>query len=275
MQRGAWANGLAVAAGWFAVAATALADQPVARGIDLQPAATEVMQDVRDFHMFLVWIITLISIFVLALLVWVAVRYNRKANPVPRKFTHNMKVEVVWTVAPVIILVLIAWQSFPLLYKEERAPQAEFTIKAIGNSWFWSYEYQGMDVAITSNMLSDEDAAAQGRPRLLAVDTPIVVPVGATVRLLVTSNDVIHSWAMPAFGVKEDAIPGRVNEGWFRVEREGTFYGQCSELCGVNHAYMPIEVRAVSREAFAAWVESQGGAMAQAPGAARVAAPAR
>ncbi|MGE0046908.1 MAG: cytochrome c oxidase subunit II [Hyphomonadaceae bacterium] len=238
---------------------------PVDRGIDFQQPATPAMTEIVAFHNFVLPIIIAISVFVLALLLWVMIRYNRRANPTPRKFTHNMLVEVIWTIVPVLILVAIAWRSFPILYQQERAPvQAEFTIKAIGNSWFWQYEYQGMNVNVVSNRLPDEDAAAQGRPRLLAVDNPIYVPVGVPIRMLITSNDVIHSWMIPAFGIKQDAIPGRVNEGWFQVDRPGIYYGQCSELCGVNHAFMPIEVRAVPREEFERWVASQGGTLAQA-----------
>ncbi|MGE0829846.1 MAG: cytochrome c oxidase subunit II [Hyphomonadaceae bacterium] len=242
----------------------AWADQPVDRGVDFQSPATPAMQEIVSFHNFLLPIITVISVFVLALLLWVIIRYNRRANPTPRKFTHNMLVEVVWTVLPVLILVAIAWRSFPILYHQERAPPAELTIKVIGNSWFWNYEYEDMGLTVTSNRLPEADARAQGRPNLLAVDNPIYVPVGENVRLLITSNDVIHSWTIPAFGVKQDAIPGRVNMGWFNVERPGTYYGQCSELCGVNHAFMPIEVRAVPRAEFERWVAAQGGTLASA-----------
>jgi cytochrome c oxidase subunit 2 len=245
--------------------AQAWAAQPVNGGIDLQEPATKVMADIKDFHVLLLWIIIPITILVLALLLWVIVRYNRAANPVPKKFSHNTLIEVIWTAVPVLILVVIATFSFPLLAEEEKTPPADITVKAIGNSWFWTYDYPDFGVeGIVSNMLDPAEAEAQGRPKLLAVDAPIVVPVGTTVRVLVTSNDVIHSWAMPAFGVKEDAIPGRVNEGWFKVDREGTFYGQCSELCGIRHAFMPIEVRAVSREDFEKWIVEQGGTIASA-----------
>jgi len=250
--------------------ATAFAAQPVDRGMDLQPPATQVMEDVAEFHHFMFWIMVGISALVLALLLWVCLRYNRRANPTPKTFTHNVTVEVIWTVIPVLILVGIAWKSFPLLFEEERIPPAELTIKAIGNSWFWSYEYQDNGgFSVTSSMLPREEALAAGRPQLLAVDNPILVPVGVNVRVLVTSNDVIHSWAMPSFGVKEDAIPGRVNEGWFNVREPGTYYGQCSELCGERHAFMPIEIHAVSMEEFNAWVVQQGGTAqtAQAPAA--------
>jgi cytochrome c oxidase subunit 2 len=246
---------------------------PTPGAINMQEPATQVMRDVEAFHGFLLPIIVAISVLVLALLLWVMIRYNRRANPTPKKFTHNVMVEVIWTVVPVLILVAIAWRSFPLLYEQERIPEAEFTLKVTGNSWFWNYEYPDLGVSIASNMMPEEEAIAQGRPRLLATTEPLYVPVGATVRVLVTSNDVIHSFAVPAFGVKEDAIQGRVNETWFNVDREGVFYGQCSELCGVNHAYMPIEIHAVSRAEFEQWVAAQGGTMAAAEPAPAPAAP--
>jgi cytochrome c oxidase subunit 2 len=230
----------------------------------LQPAATEIMREITSFHDFLLWITIAISVFVAALLVWVMVRYNRRANPTPQKFTHNIWVELVWTIVPVVILVVIAWKSFPLIYREERIPEAELTLKVTGNSWFWNFEYPDAGVTIAANLLPEAEARASGRPYLLATTAPLYVPVNTTVRVLVTSNDVIHAFAVPAFGVKEDAIQGRVNETWFNVDRPGIYYGQCSELCGVNHAYMPIEIHAVSREEFDAWVAEQGGAFAAA-----------
>jgi cytochrome c oxidase subunit 2 len=261
------ATGLIAGVACAVAAAPAWAAEPTPRGIDLQPAATQVMEDVRDFHVFMIYIMVGISAIVLALLLWVMVRYNRRANPTPKTFTHNTTVEVVWTVVPVLILVLIAWRSFPLLFEEELpfggvdyAAEEVITIKAIGNSWNWTYRYQDNgDFEFTSSMLPDDEAEAAGRPRLLATDNAMVVPVGVPVRLLVTSSDVIHSWAMPSFGVKEDAVPGRINEGWFIVREAGVYYGQCSELCGLNHAYMPIELRAVSPEEYNAWVVEQGG----------------
>jgi cytochrome c oxidase subunit 2 len=253
--------------------------QPTPGAIDLQPPATSIMQQIRDFHGFLLPIIVAISVFVLALLLWVMIRYNRRANPTPRKFTHNMLVEVIWTVVPVLILVAIAWRSFPLIFREERIPtNAEITLKVTGNQWFWQYEYPDQHVSLTSILepQADVDAwnashpPAQHRTYLLATNNPIVVPMDTTVRVLITSNDVIHAWAVPAFGVKEDATQGRVNDSWFRIdsgrlprgEREHTFFGECSELCGKDHAFMPIEVRAVSREEFNRWLVSQGGQMA-------------
>ncbi|MGQ0533199.1 MAG: cytochrome c oxidase subunit II [Caulobacteraceae bacterium] len=263
MKRGAWIASIAAAAMSFAGAAQAQEDGvPTNGGVQLQPAATEIMREITQFHDFLLWIIVAISAFVLALLLWVIVRYNRRANPTPKKFTHNLVVEVLWTIVPVMILVVIAWKSFPLIYKEERIPEAELTLKVTGNSWFWNFEYPDAGVTVAANLLPEEDARAQGRPYLLATTEPLLVPVHTTVRVLVTSNDVIHAFAMPAFGVKEDAVQGRVNETWFNVDREGVFYGQCSELCGVNHAYMPIEIHAVSRAEFDQWIASRGGSFA-------------
>ncbi|MBL8546663.1 MAG: cytochrome c oxidase subunit II [Hyphomonadaceae bacterium] len=267
MKRGAWIAGIAAVAMSFAGAAhaTLLPGQPTDRAMQLQPAATDIMREITAFHDFLLWIIVAITIFVAALLMWVMIRYNRHANPTPKKFTHNMLVEVIWTVVPVLILVVIAWKSFPLIYREERIPeQAELTLKVTGNSWFWNLEYPDAGVTIAANLLPEEDARAQNRPYLLATTEPLLVPVDTTVRVLVTSNDVIHAFAIPAFGVKEDAIQGRVNETWFNVDTPGVYYGQCSELCGVNHAYMPIEIRAVSRAEFDAWIAEHGGAFASA-----------
>ncbi|MGD9967218.1 MAG: cytochrome c oxidase subunit II [Hyphomonadaceae bacterium] len=272
MKRGAWIASVATMAMSFAGAAHATVGAPEDRGVHLQPAATEIMREITQFHDFLLWIIVAVSAFVLSLLLWVIIRYNRRANPTPRKFTHNILVEVVWTIVPVLILVVIAWQSFPLIYRQERIPEAELTLKVTGNSWFWNFEYPDQGVTIAANLLPEEDARAQGRPYLLATTEPLLVPVDTTIRVLVTSNDVIHAFAVPAFGVKEDAIQGRVNETWFNVDREGVFYGQCSELCGVNHAYMPIEIHAVSRAEWEQWVTSRGGSFASnepeaAPGA--------
>jgi cytochrome c oxidase subunit 2 len=255
----------ACASALLATSAHAAVGAPTPGGLDLQAPATGLMREIHEFHSFLLPIIVVISLFVLSLLLWVIVRYNRRSNPTPRKFTHNLAVEVVWTVVPVLILVAIAWKSFPLIYEQERIPgNAELTLKVTGNSWRWDFEYPDLGVRLTANLLDEETARAQGRPYLLATDAPLYVPVDTTVRVLVTSNDVIHAFAVPAFGVKEDAIQGRVNETWFNVDREGVFYGQCSELCGINHAYMPIEIHAVSRAEFDQWVAAQGGAVASA-----------
>jgi len=264
VKRGAWFAAVLAGAMSAAGSAFAMVGAPTPRGYDFQEPATEVMRQIVDFHNILLWIIVIISVFVLALLLWVMVRFNRHANPTPKKFTHNMLVEVIWTIVPVLILVGIAWKSFPLIYLQERIPEAELTLKVTGNSWRWDFEYPDLGVQMTANLLDEETARAEGRPYLLATDAPLLVPVDTVVRVLVTSNDVIHSFAVPAFGIKEDAIMGRVNETWFNVDREGVFYGQCSELCGVNHAYMPVEIHAVSREEFDAWIVAQGGSIASA-----------
>jgi cytochrome c oxidase subunit 2 len=208
--------------------------------------------------------ITIISIFVLVLLLWVIVRYRRRANPTPSRTTHNTLLEVVWTLVPVLILVVIAVPSIKLLARQYSPPAADVTVKVIGNQWYWEYEYPDLGVQFVSNVLTDEQARATNQPRLLAVDNRMVVPVGATVKLLITSNDVIHSWGVPAFWTKLDAVPGRVNETWFRAERPGIFYGVCYELCGARHPYMPIAVEVVSRAQFDAWVAARGGTL---PGA--------
>ncbi len=278
MKRGTIAAALAAITAFGAGAAEA-ASFPQDGGTNFMAPATRIMEEITSFHDFLLPIIIAVSVLVLALLLWVMVRYNRRANPTPRKFTHNILVEVIWTVVPVLILVVIAWRSFPLIYAQERIPpDAEITLKVTGNSWNWTYEYPDMGVQITSVMLSEEEAAAAGRPRLLGTTEPLVVPVDTTVRVLVTSSDVIHSFAVPAFGIKEDAIQGRVNETWFRVESDMIdgqeyFYGQCSELCGKDHAFMPIEIRVVSRPEFDQWVASQGGTVASAEPAPAAPAP--
>ncbi|MGF7159706.1 cytochrome c oxidase subunit 2 [Rhodoligotrophos appendicifer] len=240
--------------------------------LGFQLSGTPVMDNVRVFHdRIMMPLITAIVLFVLALLVIVIVRFNAKANPTPSKTTHNSLIEVVWTVVPVLILVIIAIPSFRLLYFERTIPDADMTVKATGNQWYWSYEYPDQEGLSFDSLLLDGDALKQRQetepdtPRLLAVDNPIVVPLNATVRLIVTGSDVIHSWAIPSFGTKIDAIPGRLNEAWFKAEKEGTYYGQCSELCGQGHAYMPIEVRVVSQEQYDAWVrQSVAGDVTQA-----------
>ncbi|WP_414693177.1 cytochrome c oxidase subunit II [Parvibaculum sp.] len=238
--------------------ASALADGMPAPGeITLQAAATPVMEDLIAFHNLLLIIITAIVVFVTLLLVYVMVRFNRKANPTPSKTTHHTGIEVAWTVLPVVILVIIAIPSFRLLYKEIVIPQAELTVKATGYQWYWGYEYpDNGDLQFDSNMIADADLKP-GEPRLLAADAAMVVPVDTTVRVIVTGADVIHSFAVPSFGVKIDAIPGRLNETWFRATKTGMFYGQCSELCGQAHAFMPINIKVVPKEEFAAWLEQQ------------------
>ncbi|MGQ0558322.1 MAG: cytochrome c oxidase subunit II [Sphingosinicella sp.] len=211
-------------------------------------------------------IISVISLFVLALLLWVILRYRRSANPTPSRTSHNTTLEVVWTLVPVAILVLIALPSIDLIRDQYSPPRADLTIKAIGNQWYWEYEYPDHGIQLVSNMLPEEQARARGEPNQLAVDERVVVPVGATVKMLVTSNDVVHAWGIPAFWSKIDAVPGRINETWFTADTPGVYYGVCYELCGARHGYMPIAVEVVTAERFAAWVASRGGQMpGQAP----------
>ncbi|MEM9104890.1 MAG: cytochrome c oxidase subunit II, partial [Pseudomonadota bacterium] len=229
-------------------AAQAKAAQPVDWQVGFQPAATDIMREITWFNAYTLWFITPITILVLALLVIVMVRYHRKTNPNPSKTSHNTTIEVLWTVGPIIILLAIAIPSFQLLNAQFDPPEEpQFTVKATGYQWYWGYEYQvEEEVSFDSIMLSDDDRSVYGKedraeyPRLLAVDNEMVVPVNTTVRLLVTAADVLHAYAMPAFGVKMDAVPGRLNETWFKADAEGLYYGQCSELCGKDHAYMPL-----------------------------------
>ncbi|MBX6328165.1 MAG: cytochrome c oxidase subunit II [Pseudolabrys sp.] len=238
-----------------AAAAAAATGQPQPWEIGLQAAATPVMEDVAWFHDFLLWIITAIVLFVLGLLIVVMVRFNARANPVPSRTTHNTAIEVVWTIVPVLILVTIAVPSFRLLFYQMKVPPADVTVKATGKQWFWSYSYPDQKFEFDSLMVQDKDLKP-GEPRLLAVDNPMVVPVNKVVRVLVTGADVIHSFSVPSFGIKVDAIPGRVNETWFKAEREGVYYGQCSQLCGRDHAFMPIAVRVVSEGEYSAWLDA-------------------
>ena len=235
-------------------ATTADTGQPKPWQLGLQPGATPVMDDIIWFHDFLLWLIAAITLFVLALLVIVMVRFNARANPVPSRTTHNTAIEVIWTVVPVLILVTIAVPSFRLLFYQLNVPKADVTVKATGKQWFWSYSYPDQKFEFDSLLVQEKDLKP-GQPRLLSVDNEMVVPVNKVVKVLTTGADVIHSWAMPSFGVKIDAIPGRINETWFKAEREGTYYGQCSELCGRDHAYMPIVVHVVSEKDYAAWLD--------------------
>jgi cytochrome c oxidase subunit 2 len=246
---------LFMAAVLFPAAALAGTGQPSEWQLGFQGAVTPVMVDITWFHDFLLYIITAVTIFVLVLLVVVMVKFNARANPTPSKTTHNTLIEVIWTVVPVIILVAIAIPSFRLLFFQLNIPQADLTIKATGKQWFWSYAYpDNGGFEFDSLMLQDKDRKPD-QPRLLAVDNEIVVPVNKTVRVQVTAADVIHAFAVPSFGVKIDAVPGRLNETWFKATKEGVYYGQCSELCGKDHAYMPITVRVVSDKDFATWID--------------------
>ncbi len=230
----------------------------------LQQAASPIAHDMHSFHTFLLWIITIISLFVLALLITVLVKFNAKANPTPSKTTHNTMIEVLWTVVPVLILIAIAIPSFRLLFLQRDIPDAEITIKATGHQWYWEYDYpDNGDINFSSTILLGEDLEERRKvqpdaPRLLATDNPVVVPIDTTVRMIITAapDGVIHAWTIPSFGSKIDAIPGRLNELWFKADTAGVYYGQCSELCGKDHAYMPIELHVVSKEDYEAWTKA-------------------
>jgi cytochrome c oxidase subunit 2 len=252
--------------GLLAVGRSAFAN-PSPWEIDLQPAATPIMEMIHRFNTGMLIVVSVIVLFVLALLAYCIVRFNAKANPVPSRTSHNTLVEVLWTVVPILILVGIAVPSFALLFAEhdparaiagfDPAKDKQLTIKATGSQWYWSYEYpDNGDVSFDSLLLRDANGAPTGEPRLLAVDNKMIVPVGVVVRMQVIGADVIHSFAVPSFGIKIDAVPGRMNETWFRVDKEGVYYGQCSELCGSDHAYMPIVVQAVSPDKFDTWAKA-------------------
>ena len=250
------------------IAAPALAQsvpfigEPAPQGITLQPAATPVAVEMHWIDNMLNVIITAITIFVCVLLVWVIVRYNRRANPVPARFTHNSPLEVAWTILPIFILIFIGSFTVPALFRQQIMPVADVTIKVTGYQWYWGYEYVDHEVAFSSYLLQREELAAAGyedRHYLLATDTQVVVPVGRNVVMQVTGADVIHSWAVPSFGVKQDGVPGRLAQLWFNVDEPGIYFGQCSELCGQGHAYMPIVVRAVPEAEYLAWLAEQGG----------------
>ena len=232
--------------------------KPEPRGVNFQPAATELARDQQWLDHFVLIIITVITVVVCALLLIVILRYNRRSNPVPARFTHNTPLEIVWTLVPVLILVMIGAFSLPALFRSQEMPaDPDVVIKAIGNQWYWSYEYPENGISFDAIMLTKEELADYGYSEdeyLLATDNAVVVPVGQTVLLQVTGNDVIHSWSIPAFAVKQDAVPGRIAQAWFNVEQEGVYFGQCYELCGINHAYMPIVVKAVSPEKYDAWM---------------------
>ena len=231
------------------------ANQPKNWQLGFQDAASQSMRDVVWFHDYMLMpIIVAISAFVLFLMLYAMVRFRASRNPNPSKRTHNVLIEVIWTIVPCLILIVMAVPSFKVLYSQDAIPKADVTIKAIGYQWYWGYEYPDENIIFDSYMIEEKDLK-EGQPRLLAVDNVVVVPVNKVVKVLITANDVLHAWALPAFGVKRDAMPGRINETWFRAEREGTFYGQCSELCGIKHAFMPIEVRVVSEEDYQLWLE--------------------
>ena len=245
----------------FFTTAVAFADQPRPWQWRFQEAATGIMEQIEWFERYTLWFIIPITLLVLALLAWCMYRFRASVNPVPSRTSHNTLIEVIWTVGPVVILLFLAIPSFQLLTAQYTPPEEpKLTIKATGNQWNWDYEYQVEEpLSFNSAMLAEDARAAAGKedlgayPRLLAVDNEVVVPVDTTVRVLVTAADVMHAFAMPAFGVKTDAVPGRVNEIWFKAKKEGLYYGQCSELCGKDHAYMPIAIRVVSDAQYNTW----------------------
>jgi cytochrome c oxidase subunit 2 len=250
--------------------ASALADevigQPIDKAIGMSAGVTPLKKDAIFFHnMILLPIITIITLFVLGLLLWIVFRYNKRSNPVPAKWSHNTPLEVIWTLVPVLILVVIAVFSFKLLFEYHDMPKPYMTVKATGYQWYWGYEYPDQKIPeFISNILPEDKAKAAGVPYRLAATQPLVVPVNQTVQILVTGADVIHAWAVPSFGVIMDAVPGRVNSTWFKVDRIGTYYGSCRELCGIDHAFMPIEVKVVSQADFDAWVAAKKPAAAAA-----------
>jgi cytochrome c oxidase subunit II len=231
--------------------------QPLPRGIAFQPAATELARDLQWLDGMILVIITAITIFVTALMGYCIIRFNRRANPTPGTFTHNSPIEIAWTIVPIVILVFIGAFSLPILFKQQEIPKADITIKVTGYQWYWGYEYVDHEFGFDSFMLAKDELEENGyapEQYLLATDTAVVVPIGKTIVMNLTGADVIHSWTIPAFGVKQDAVPGRIAQLWFAAEKEGIYFGQCSELCGKDHAYMPITVKVVSQDAYDAWL---------------------
>ncbi len=236
------------------IAVEVSANQPKDWQLGFQNPASDGMRDIVNFHNnLLLPIIIAISVFVLFLMLYACVRFRASANPNPSKRTHNVTVEILWTLIPCLILIVMAVPSFKILYKQDTIPKADLTIKAIGYQWYWGYEYPDENIIFDSYMIEEKDLRAD-QPRLLAVDNEVVVPVNKVIKVLITANDVLHAWALPSFGVKRDAVPGRINETWFKAEKEGTYYGQCSELCGIKHAFMPITVKVVSEEDYQEWL---------------------
>jgi cytochrome c oxidase subunit 2 len=239
------------------ISGLAIVGKPIDRGMGFQPAATELARDQQWLDDMLLWIITVITIFVVVLLAIAIVRFNRRANPTPARFTHNTPLEITWTVVPILILVAVGSFSLPALFKQQTIPQADIVVKAVGYQWYWGYEYPDEGITFDALMLSRDRLEAYGYSQaeyLLATDNALVLPVGKTVVVQVTAADVIHSWTIPAFAVKQDGVPGRIAQLWFKPELEGVYFGQCSELCGKDHSYMPITVKVVSEEVYAEWL---------------------
>lgn len=243
------------------LAIVSLAEPAVAAGRSepwqmwFQPAASPVMERIIEFHNFIFIIEVSIVVLVLVLMGYIIIRFNSKSNPVPSKTTHNTILEVAWTAVPLLLVIIIAVPSLKLLYYADRIEEGEMTLKVIGNQWYWSYEYPDHGAFAFDSIIIEDENLEPGQPRLLSVDNSVVLPAETNIRLLFTSADVIHNWAVPSLGLKLDAVPGRVNESWVRINSEGDYYGMCSELCGVNHGFMPVHIKAVSKADFAAWVE--------------------
>ena len=239
----------------FILPSSVIANEPVDWQLGFQKSASKSMSDIVWFHDYMLLpIITAITVFVLFLLAYACIRFRASKNPVASTTSHNTTIEVIWTLVPCLILIVMAVPSFKVLYSQDEIPKADVTIKAIGYQWYWGYEYPDENIVFDSYMIEDKDLK-EGQPRLLAVDNEVVVPVNKVVKVMITANDVLHAWALPSFGVKRDAVPGRINETWFKADRTGTFYGQCSELCGIKHAFMPITVNVVSEEDYNQWLE--------------------
>src|SRR6266446_4065808 len=256
---------LALTLGATSVVAAAGAAEPRPWQFGMQPPATVVDERLSTFHDALLIIIALITAFVLGLLVYVILRFNHQRNPVPSRTSHNAVIEMLWTVVPVLILVIIAIPSFKLMYYMDRVQNPEMTIKITGHQWFWSYEYPDHDGLTFDSNIIPEAELKPGQKRLLDVDNPLVVPADTIIRVQITGTDVIHSWFVPSFGVQEYAIIGRLNESWMKIEHEGTYYGQCNQICGINHAFMPIKVVAVAKNAFQKWLGDAKKKFAAAP----------
>lgn len=220
-----------------------------------QEAASPVMEQIENFHHLLLIIIISVVVFVFLLLTYTCIRFYHKNNPIPRKFTHNLGIEILWTLIPCILLVIIALPSFKILYFADTVGKTDMTIKVVGRQWYWQYEYPDDKIAFDSYILTD-DKLQPGQHRLLDVDNELVLPIDTDIRVLITGGDVIHSFAVPALGIKTDAVPGRINETWFRITKPGQYYGQCSELCGIGHGFMPISIKAVSKEEYNTWLET-------------------
>ena len=232
-----------------------LANEPVDWQLGFQKSASKTMDDIVWFHDYMLLpVITAITVFVLFLIAYACIRFRASRNPEASTTSHNTVIEVIWTLIPCLILIVLAVPSFKVLYSQDEIPKADVTIKAIGYQWYWGYEYPDENIIFDSYMIDEKDLK-ENQPRLLAVDNAVYVPVNKVVKVMITANDVLHAWALPSFGVKRDAIPGRINETWFKADRTGTFYGQCSELCGIKHAFMPITVNVVSEDEYNKWLE--------------------